>query len=56
MFDTEDTAFSYEREFIVWSFLQDFCEGKGGSNARTFLCRAALPSGVFEPAVVVRCK
>ena len=31
MFDMTDTAFSYEREFIVCSFLQDFSEGIGSS-------------------------
>ena len=31
MFDIVDTAFSYERELIVCSFLQDFSKGKGSS-------------------------
>ena len=29
MFDTVDTAFSYEVELIVHSFLQDFSKAKG---------------------------
>ena len=48
MFDTVDTSFSYEREMIVCSFLQDLStEGKGRSlqliyNAHTaFLLRGA---------------
>ena len=31
MFDIVDTAFSYERELITCSFLQDFSKGKGSS-------------------------
>ena len=31
MFDIVDTAFSYERELIVCSFLQDFSKGKESS-------------------------
>ena len=49
MFDIVDTAFSYERELIVCSFLQDFSKGKGSSpqlicNAHTvfLLCGAEL--------------
>ena len=47
MFDIVDTAFSYEREMIVCSFLKDFSEGKGSTlllicNAHTafLLCGA----------------
>ena len=47
MFDMVYTAFSYEREMIVCSFLQDFSRGKGSSlqsmsNAHTtfLLCGA----------------
>ena len=50
MFDIiVDTAFSYERELIVCSFLQDFSKGKGSSlqlicNAHTafLLCGAEM--------------
>ena len=49
MFDIVDSAFSYERELIVCSFLQDFSKGKGSSlqlicNAHTvfLLCDAEL--------------
>ena len=31
IFDTVDTAFNYERELIVCSFLQDFSKVKGSS-------------------------
>ena len=31
MFDVVDTTFSYERELIFCSFLQDFSKGKGSS-------------------------
>ena len=48
MFDIVDTAFSYEKELIVYSFLQDFPKGKGSSfslicNVHTalLLCGAA---------------
>ena len=49
MFDIVDTPFSYERELIVCSFLQDFSKGKGSSlqliyNAHTafLLCGADI--------------
>ena len=48
--DIVDTAFSYERELIVCSFLPDFSMGKGSSfqlmcNAHTafLLCRQTFP-------------
>ena len=31
MFDIVDAAFSYKRELIVCSFVQDFSKGKGSS-------------------------
>ena len=31
IFDIVDTAFSYERELLFCSFLQDFSKGKGSS-------------------------
>ena len=31
MFDMVDTAFSYEKEWIICSFLQEFSNGKGSS-------------------------
>ena len=56
MFDRIDTAFSYEREFIICSFLQYFSKGKESSllsncNAHTafsfvrqyLLCRSPFP-------------
>ena len=49
MFDIVDAAFSYERELIVCSFLQDFSKEKGGSlqliyNAHTvfLLCEVEM--------------
>ena len=49
MFDIVDTVFSYERELIVCSFVQDFSKGKGISlqliwNAHTafLLCTAVM--------------
>ena len=52
MFHIVDTAFSYERELIVCSFLLDFYKGKGGSlqsifNAHTafLFCGAELVVG-----------
>ena len=38
MFDMVDTAFNYEREFTVCSFLQDFSTGKG--SKLQFVCNA----------------
>ena len=49
LYDIIDTAFSYERELTVCSFLQDFSNGKGSNlqlicNAHTafLLCGAEL--------------
>ena len=54
MFDIVDTAFSYERELIVCSFLQDFSKGKGSTlqliyNAHTvfLLCGAELKTWIL---------
>ena len=47
-FDIADTALGYERELIVYSFLQDFSKGKGSDlplicNAQTaFLLSEAV--------------
>ena len=38
MFDIVDTVFSYKRELITWSFLQDFSKGKASSLQ--FICNA----------------
>ena len=55
MFDIVDTTFSYERELIVYSFLQDFSTGKGSSlklncNAHTafLLCGAELSKSILN--------
>ena len=52
MFDIVDTVFSYERELIVCSFLQDISKEKGSSlqlvcNAHTalLLCGAVITLG-----------
>ena len=49
MFDIVDTAFNYERELIIYTFLQDFSKGKGSTlqliyNEHTafLLCGAAI--------------
>ena len=38
MFCIADAAFSYERELIVCSYLQNFCKGKG--SRLQFICIA----------------
>ena len=53
MFDIVDTAFSYERELIVCSFLQDFSKGKGSSlqlicNAHTAFLLCVLANDLIQ--------
>ena len=38
MLDKVDTAFSYGRELVVYSYLQDLSKGKGSSLP--FICKA----------------
>ena len=54
-FDIVDTAFSYERELNVCSFLQDFSKGKGSSLCGVHMIQQCKPIHEFTGRMVCYC-